>query len=202
MSAPIVLLLMALAAGPGATAPELRTGDVVFQTSRSRQSAAIQRATGSPWSHVGIVERTPEGLFVLEAIQPVSRTPWERWRRRGEGGRVRVMRARGLDPAAAAKVVAEAKRFLGRPYDPWFRWDEGRIYCSELVTKAFERGAGVALGRRQRVGELAIEGLEAELRRRYGGIPGDLVLVSPASIAEDGDLALVSDGAVSQGAAP
>lgn len=191
-----ILLLATLAAGPASSAgPELRTGDLVFQTSRSRQSAAIQRATGSPWSHVGIVERTPEGLFVLEAIQPVSRTPWERWHRRGEGGRVRVMRARGLDPAAAARVVVEAKRLLGRPYDPWFRWDEERIYCSELVAKAFERGAGVELGRRQRVGELAIEGLEAELRRRYGGIPGDLVLVSPASIAEDGDLEQVAEEA-------
>jgi cell wall-associated NlpC family hydrolase len=173
--------------------PELRTGDVVFQTSRSRQSAAIQRATRSPWSHVGIVERTPKGVFVLEAIQPVSRTPWERWRRRGTDGRVRVMRARTLDAAAAASVVVAAKRFLGRPYDPWFRWDDGAIYCSELVAKAFERGAGIVLGQRQSVGELAIEGLEAELRRRFGGIPSDLVLVSPASIAEDADLEVVGE---------
>jgi hypothetical protein len=103
------------------------------------------------------------------------------------------MRAKGLDAAAAGRVVAEAKRLLGRPYDPWFRWDDGRIYCSELVAKAFERGAGVEVGRRQRVGELAIDGLEAELRRRFGGIPRDLVLVSPASIAEDEDLERVGE---------
>jgi len=187
--APLLLLLATTPATP--SPPELQTGDVVFQTSRSRQSAAIQRATRSPWSHVGIVEVTKAGTFVLEAIQPVSRTPWERWRRRGAGGRVLVMRARGLDPAAAGRVIAVAKGFLGRPYDPWFRWDDGRIYCSELVTKAFERGAGIALGERQPVGELAIEGLEAELRRRFGRIPADLVLVSPASIAADADLEVV-----------
>jgi len=191
-----VLLLLALPlAAPAARAgnPDLRTGDVVFQTSRSRQSAPIQRATKSPWSHVGVVERTARGLFVIEAIQPVSRTPWERWRRRGEGGRVRVMRPRALDEAAAGRVIAAAKRFLGRPYDPWFRWDDERIYCSELVTKAFARGAGIELGRRQSVGELAIEGLETELRRRFGRIPGDLVLVSPASLAADEDLGLVGE---------
>lgn len=187
------LALLLLAASPAVAGSDLRTGDVVFQTSRSRQSLAIQRATRSPWSHVGIVEVTAAGAFVLEAIQPVSRTPWERWRRRGADGRVRVMRAKGLDAASAGRVIAAAKVFLGRPYDPWFRWDDGRIYCSELVTKAFERGAGIELGRRQSVGELAIDGLEAELRRRFGRIPEDLVLVSPASIAADEDLTVVGE---------
>jgi cell wall-associated NlpC family hydrolase len=193
MNARIPLLLLLAAPAALAAEPELRTGDVAFQTSRSRQSAAIQRATHSPWSHVGIVEVTPKRTFVLEAIQPVSRTPWERWRKRGADGRVRLMRPRSLDAAAAAKVVAAAKDFLGRPYDPWFRWDDGAIYCSELVAKAFERGAEITLGTRQSVGELAIEGLEAELRRRFGGIPRDLVLVSPASIAADEDLVLVGE---------
>jgi hypothetical protein len=190
-----ILPLLLLLAAPTvfAAGPDLRTGDVVFQTSRSRQSLPIQRATRSPWSHVGIVERTPSGIFVLEAIQPVSRTPWERWRQRGAGGRVRVMRARALDAAAAGRVVAAAKRYLGRPYDPWFRWDDGALYCSELVTKAFAQGAGLELGRRQTVGELAIEGLEAELRRRFGRIPADLVLVTPASLAADDDLGLVGE---------
>lgn len=182
-------LLLAAAPAPAA-GPDLRTGDLVFQTSRSRQSAAIQRATRSPWSHVGIVEVTPKGTFVLEAIQPVSRTPWERWRARGAGGRVLVMRPK-LDPAVAARVIVAAKRLLGRPYDPWFRWDDERIYCSELVAKAFERGAGIELGRRQRVGELALAGIEGEVRRRFGRIPADLVLVSPASIAADAHLGVV-----------
>jgi hypothetical protein len=187
------LVLLLITPWSHAGEAELRTGDVVFQTSRSRQSILIQRATNSPWSHVGIVERTPKGTWVLEAIQPVSRTPWERWRRRGDGGRVRVMRARALGPLAAEKVVAAAKRFVGRPYDPWFRWDDTRMYCSELVTKAFATGAGIELGERQPVGELAIEGLEDELRRRFGRIPADLVLVSPASIAADEDLELVGE---------
>lgn len=189
--APLLLLLTAPIAR--AEEPDLRTGDVVFQTSRSRQSIPIQRATNSPWSHVGVVERTAKGIFVIEAIQPVSRTPWEKWRKRGEGGRVRAMRAPALDAAKAGKVVAAAKRYLGRPYDRFFRWDDGTLYCSELVVKAFAKGAGLELGKRQSLGELAIEGLEATLRQRFGAVPRDLVLITPASIAADEDLGLVGE---------
>ena len=32
-----------------------RSGDIIFHTSRSAQSVAIQKATGSPYSHMGIV---------------------------------------------------------------------------------------------------------------------------------------------------
>jgi hypothetical protein len=57
----------------------LRTGDVVFQTSRSAQSRAIQEATASLWSHVGIIEVTTKGTWVIEAVGPVKRTPWRTW---------------------------------------------------------------------------------------------------------------------------
>lgn len=38
-----------------ARAEPLRDGDIIFHTSRSAQSVAIQRATHSPCSHVGVV---------------------------------------------------------------------------------------------------------------------------------------------------
>src|SRR5215218_1136812 len=119
------LLGLTLACAPrpaAAAAPALQSGDLVFQTSRSRQSAAIQAATHSPLSHVGLVEVTPEGTFVLEAVQPVRRTPWERWRARGEAGRVLVLRAPGVEAAAREAVLGEARRHLGKPYDARFEW--------------------------------------------------------------------------------
>ena len=36
-------------------AAALRDGDIIFHTSRSAQSLAIQRATHSPYSHVGVI---------------------------------------------------------------------------------------------------------------------------------------------------
>lgn len=170
----------------------VRTGDVVFQTSGSRQSKAIQAATHSPLSHVGLVEVTPEGTFVVEAVQPVKRTPLRQWKERGVEGRLLVLRPVGLDDAAKARAVAEAKRHLGRPYDALFGWGDEAMYCSELVRKAYAAGAGVAYGRMERLGDLDVTGLKREISERYRGpVPVDLELVTPASLAADARLAVV-----------
>ncbi len=172
--------------------PDLRSGDLVFQTSRSAQSRAIQLATGSPWSHVGIVERGRDGTWVVEAIGRVSRTPWRAWRARGASRRVLVARPLGVSAEALDRAVAEAKKLLGRRYDARFGWGDDRIYCSELVAKAFARGAGLTLGRMERLSDLRIAGLERVIEKRWGGpVPSDLLLVTPASIAADAKLARV-----------
>ncbi|MFB1480226.1 YiiX/YebB-like N1pC/P60 family cysteine hydrolase [Corallococcus sp. RDP092CA] len=178
--------------GVEGVAAKVRTGDVVFQTSGSRQSKAIQAATHSPLSHVGLVEVTPEGVFVVEAVQPVKRTPFAQWRARGVKGRLLVMRPQGVDDAARARAVAEAKRHLGKPYDALFGWGDEAMYCSELVRKAYAAGAGVEYGKLERLGALDVAGLKQELAERYRGpVPLDLELVTPASLAADARLAVV-----------
>ncbi|RKH60025.1 peptidase [Corallococcus aberystwythensis] len=171
---------------------KVRHGDVVFQTSGSRQSKAIQVATHSPLSHVGLVEVTPDGVFVVEAVQPVKRTPFAQWKARGVKGRLLVMRPQGVDDAAKARAVAEAKRHLGKPYDALFGWGDEAMYCSELVRKAYAAGAGVEYGRLERLGDLDVAGLKREISERYRGpVPMDLELVTPANLAADGRLAVV-----------
>lgn len=178
-------ILIAVAGEPrAAKEPALRSGDVVLQTSTSSRSLLIRRASGSPYSHTGVVEVAADGVWVLEAIQPVSRTPWKAWRQRGAGGKVTVLRAKGLGAGALAKVVAAAKRELGKPYDARYRWDDERLYCSELVAKAFLRGAGLEVGRRERVDALALSAAELALARR-AGIEPEQELVTPGSLAED-----------------
>jgi cell wall-associated NlpC family hydrolase len=98
---------------------------------------------------------------------------------------VLALRPRGLDPGARARAVAEARRHLGKPYDAAFGWSDDRLYCSELVRKAYARGAGVELGRMERLGDLAVGGLERELAARFSRVPRDLELVTPASLAAD-----------------
>ena len=170
--------------------PPLESGDLVFETSTSSQSGAIRWATRSRWSHVGIVEVAGDGVFVIEALGKVSRTPWKAWRRRAlRGGELLVLRPRDLSPERRAAAAARARDFLGRPYDARFGWGDDRIYCSELVVKAYERAAGVSLGRRERLGDLRLAGIEAAAERRWGGaLPRDLVLVTPASLAGDARL--------------
>ena len=192
----LAVLGLAVSSPTRAAEPALQSGDLVFETSSSSQSAAIRWATGSPWSHVGIVDVTEDGVAVIEAIGKVSRTPWAAWRRRARrGGDLLVARPRGLTAAQREAAVLQARRFLGRRYDPRFGWGDDRIYCSELVVKAYERGAGVSLGKRERVGDLRLFGIEGAMEKRWGGkIPKDLVLVTPASLAGDTRLARVYAG--------
>jgi len=192
------LSVLALGVSPATRAgePELREGDLVFETSSSSQSAAIQWATGRRWSLVGIVDVAPDGTFVVEALGKVSRTPWKAWRRRARGGGdLLVLRPRGLSGEARSRAVGRAKSFLGRRYDPRFGWGDDRIYCSELVVKAYERAAGVSYGRRERLGDLRLAGIEGAMEERWGGeVPRGLVLVTPASLAGDRRLVRVYEG--------
>ncbi|MEW6433434.1 MAG: YiiX/YebB-like N1pC/P60 family cysteine hydrolase [Myxococcota bacterium] len=189
-----LVCLSALVAAAGRPQPAevtLQTGDVVLQTSRSSRSALIRRASASPYSHVGVVERTKDGVFVIEAIQPVSRTPLAKWVKRGEGGAVTVLRPKGLDAAARAKVVEAAKRELGKPYDARYRWDDEALYCSELVVKAFERGAGVTVGKQEVVKSLHLTPAELALGPKLG-IDPEQTLVTPASLVGDPALETVA----------
>jgi hypothetical protein len=192
----LAVLGVAVSAPTRAAAPALRPGDLVLETSSSSQSRAIRWATRSPWSHVGIVDVAADGTFIVEAIGKVSRTPWETWRRRARrGGDLLVLRPRGVPDPLRAAAVERAKGFLGRRYDARFGWGDDRLYCSELVVKAYERAAGVSFGRRERLGDLRLAGLRGAIEARWGGpVPEDLVLVTPASIAADARLDRVYEG--------
>lgn len=138
--------------------PPLRNGDVLFQSARSDQALAIFLATRSLYTHVGIVEKDPDGrIYVIQAANVVVKTPLAEWIRQSYGGRLTIMRFRGLDDAAAARIVQAAETFEGRPYDLFFRLAPDQIYCSELIYHAFQDGAGISLGTLQPIGSLGID---------------------------------------------
>jgi len=179
-----VVVLMGVAAQTQLPSTSLQNGDVVLQASTSSRSALIRKASRSPYSHVGLVEVAKDGVFVLEAVQPVSRTPLDAWVKRGEGGHVTVLRAKGLDDAARRRVVAAARKQLGKPYDARYRWDDERLYCSELVVKAFARGAELSVGKQEKVSALALDAAELALAEKLG-VSAQQSLVTPGSLAED-----------------
>ncbi|MFO0601475.1 MAG: YiiX/YebB-like N1pC/P60 family cysteine hydrolase [Myxococcaceae bacterium] len=170
---------------------DFHNGDVVLQASKSERSELIRKASRSPFSHTGVIEVAKDGVYVIEAIAPVSRTPVEQWRKRGVGEEMTVLRFTGLDEAQGKRVVAEAKKLLGKPYDARYRWDEERIYCSELVVKAFARGADKSIGRQEQVKTLALGPEELALARKLGISP-DQSLVTPGSLADDEQFAVVA----------
>jgi len=156
----LALLIFAVAAraAPPLDVATLQTGDLVFQTSESAQSGAIREAQrGHPATHVGIIVKDGDRVQVLEAVGPVKLTPFADFARRGGGGAVAVYRDPRLDDATRAAVIAAARKDLGRPYDPFFTDDDARIYCSELVWRAW-RAAGLDVGRVQTGRALALEG--------------------------------------------
>jgi len=188
----LLLLGHTAVAAPQGVEAKLRTGDLVFHTSRSQQSAAIQAATHSPLSHVGLVEVTPQGLFVVEAVQPVKRVSFARWKARGVKGHLLVLRPETLTEAQRTAALTEARRHLGKPYDWHFGWGDEAMYCSELVHKAYAAGAGVAYGKLEKLGTLDVKHLRSQLQSRYGGqVPVDLELLTPASLAADERLTVV-----------
>ncbi|WP_021781434.1 YiiX family permuted papain-like enzyme [Myxococcus hansupus] len=194
----LIMLWVWLGAHDAVAAPRedlearLQTGDIVLHTSRSAQSQPIQQATQSPLSHVGIVEVTEQGAWVVEAVQPVQRIRFSKWKARGVKGAILVLRPQALSEAQRQHAVAAAKAHLGKPYDWRFEWGDDAMYCSELVRKAYAQGAGVEYGKMERLDSLRVKGLEQQLRERYGKrVPSDLELVTPASIATDTRLDVV-----------
>ena len=194
----IALALLASACSAKGTLPALRDGDVIFHTSRSSQSVAIQRATGSKYSHMGLIVHRKGRPFVFEAISTVQFTPLDRWIQRGTGSHFVVKRLRNADtlltPKALEKLRSAAGRFAGRPYDLAFGWSDDRIYCSELVWKAYDRALGLQLGRLQKVRafDLSDPAVRAKMRERYGNdIPFDEPVISPVAMFESSLLVTV-----------
>lgn len=201
-------LLAALLAAPRPLDPAaLQTGDILLHTSRSGQAPAIAWATGSVYTHVGLVERTGDRAAVIEAVQPVRRTPLAQWLARGESGHATALRHPDLDAPGRAAVAAAAARYLGRPYDLAFSPGDDAIYCSELVHLAYA-AVGLSVGAWQTAGELGLAGppVRRLLRTRWRLHPAcrgarslDACLpalaatpiLTPASIAADPRLVLV-----------
>jgi uncharacterized protein YycO len=194
----VALALLATACAAKGTAPAVRDGDVIFHTSRSSQSLAIQRATGSQYSHMGLVVHRNGKPFVFEAVSTVRLTPLDQWIARGTGRHFVVKRLRNaesvLTPAALEKLRAEARRFAGRPYDLTFGWADDRIYCSELVWKAYDRALGIQIGGLQEVRDfnLSDPAVRAKMRERYGNnIPLDEPVISPVAMFQSSLLVTV-----------
>lgn len=128
---------------------EIKNGDLIFQTSLSGQSKAIQLATNSKYSHCGIIYSDNRQFYVFEAIQPVKTTPLDKWIARGKDGHYVIKRLKNADQILTAetlqKMKQEGNKFNGKNYDLTFEWSDDKIYCSELIWKIYQRATGSKL---------------------------------------------------------
>lgn len=169
----------------------VREGDIVFQTLRSSLSEAIQIASRSTYTHIGVVLFVDGKPFVFEAVEPVRFTPLQSWIAQGEGGRCVIRRLKGADSlltdSARAALHVLATKFEGVHYDMEFSWTDSRMYCSEIVWKMFQRAVAVEIGRPQKLKDFDLTSsvVQKKLKERYGSaLPLEETVISPQAIFE------------------
>lgn len=192
--------LLTIASPAKAALPTLMDGDIIFHTSRSSQSIAVQRATRSRYSHMGLIVHRSGKPYVLEAISTVQFTPFDQWIARGTGRHFVVKRLHNakamLSPSAQQKIKATASQFVGRPYDLVFNWSDDQIYCSELVWKIYDRSLHVQIGKLERVRDFDLTDpvVQSKMRERYGNkIPLNEPVISPEAMFRSPQLVTVAE---------
>ena len=139
----------------------LRQGDIVFRLGDARVirgmvplSRFIARATGSPFSHTGIVAIEDGSPVVYDCSSAgVQRQPFEVWMLDSLGA-LGVKRLKPKHRERIDGVMDYCRAAFERqvPFDNGFRMDDDSLYCLELTEKAF-RSQGLALSEPVRIGD-------------------------------------------------
>ena len=167
-------ILSAVTLCGAASHTDWKEGDIVFQISKSEQSPLIQYATGSPWSHCGIVVKKDGQFYVLEASNVVKLTPIVTWCERGRFSSVKKRRVLDKD------VKVRYSKYLGKPYDRAFKFDNGKYYCSELVWLIYKEQFGIELCKPRKIKEYNLMGIKKHLARR--GMNENQLVVAPSDL--------------------
>jgi uncharacterized protein YycO len=177
---------------------QFQNGDIIFQTSRSSQSKAVQLATRSLYSHMGIIYETNGQYYVYEAVEPVKLTGLEEWIKRGENAHYVVKRLKNskevLTGENLKKMKSYGEKFKGKGYDIYFEWTDDKIYCSELVWKIYKEALGIEIGYLQELKEfdLTSDAVKNKMKERYGNtIPLNEKVISPVAMFESDQLITV-----------
>jgi Permuted papain-like amidase enzyme, YaeF/YiiX, C92 family len=144
----------------------LREGDIVFRTGDARicrgivpVSFFIAKATGSPFSHTGIVAIEDGSPVVYDcSSEGVQRQPFEVWMLDCVGA-LGVKRLKPEHRRHIPGVIAHCRAAFEKeiPFDYGFRPDDRELYCLELTEKAF-RSQGLTLSNPVRIGDWELLG--------------------------------------------
>jgi Permuted papain-like amidase enzyme, YaeF/YiiX, C92 family len=166
---------------------DLRAGDIVFQQSVSPQCQAIKSATGSDWTHVGIVLENSGKLVVLEAVEPVRVTSLEDWFARSKvNAAKRLVNAESLlTPDVLVQMNSLGENWVNRHYDIGFGWTDDELYCSELVYKLYDRVLNVQIGQIKQLKDYDLNSpiVKKIMKQRYGeAIPYEEWMIAPGAM--------------------
>ena len=167
-------------------------GDILFQSlPHSRLVNAIEGISESPYSHCALVAKQNGKWVVYEAFRNVEVTPLKEFIFRGRHQGFAVYRFKSDHQKYIPATIKHAKTYLGRPYDVQYRMDDERIYCTELIYKAFHQSSGQQLGTLVRLGDLNWRPFENTIEHFEGGpAPLDREILTPKHMAQADQLEL------------
>lgn len=168
--------------------PALKDGDLIFIVNPSGQGKAIQLATKSKYTHIGIIFYENGKPLVYHAVEPVSVNTLSEFTSMSSDGKYEIKRLKdekALTKEAASAMLEEAKSLLGKHYDIYFGWNDDELYCSEFVWKLYNKHAKLAIGELKPLKsfDLTHPVVKETMKRRYGkNIPYDEKMISPGDM--------------------
>lgn len=176
----------------GAESLKFRDGDIIFQEGDGERSKHIAAVTESSVTHCGLIIIDKNRVMVLEADDKVVKTPIEEFIACGKDKKFALARIEDLPEDKASKIIKEGMKYLDQPYDNKYQWDDEYLYCSELVYKAYQKGAGIELCPFVKLGDLKYRGHEEYMGKIMGGAPSlDLKMITPAGIFKSEKLNMI-----------
>ncbi|MBF4473607.1 YiiX family permuted papain-like enzyme [Flavobacterium sp. HJJ] len=170
---------------------KIQDGDMIFQTSQSKQCEAVRIATNSKFSHCGIIFIEKGKKYVLEAVQPVKYTPLKTWITHGKDNHFVVTRLKNASAILNAQTLQKMKDYgetlNNKDYDLYFEWSDDKIYCSELIWKIYKNGAGIELCPLQKLKDFNLKDSRVQtiLSERYvTKIPLEENVVAPSDLEQ------------------
>ncbi len=157
-----------------------KEGDIVFQYSNSSQSNLILWATGSRFTHCGIVVYEGIKAYVLEASNVVKLTPFNKWVDKSRFSQWEIRRVVNRD------IKIDYKKYLGKKYDLAFSFDNDKYYCSELVYDIYLNQFGIRLAEPRKVKEYNTLFISEQMKKR--GISEEQYVVAPSDLLESDKL--------------
>ena len=155
----------------------------------------------SQYNHCGMVVKDEDGLWVIEAIGPVIYSDAAEWIATGIGHKFTQVRVKNATENEIIKVVESAEEFLDLPYDMYMKMDDSEIYCSELIYKAWKKGAGIEVGETVLLGDMNWKPYEKYIRKilengdikKGAPIPIDRVIITPEALIKNDLIEILHD---------
>jgi hypothetical protein len=168
----------------------LRDGDIVFVSNGAfDEGKAIQMVSKSPLTHCGVLFKEGDDWVVYEAVQPVKKTPLKEFHKTDSGETYAVRRLKNADEVltkdSLEKLHSALKKNEGKDYDHLFGWGNDKMYCSELVWKAYYEATKLKVGKIQMVGDYDLSDplVKKLVEQRYGkDVPVTDPTITPGAV--------------------